>query len=100
MTGILKHGRICNPAFSLVVCALLLVCFFNPCSISAQESEASQQIFEEKLTSQELESLLAPIALYPDELLAQVLPASTVPLDVVKAARYQETHNNTNQASR
>ena len=30
-----------------------------------------------------LDSLLAPIALYPDQLLAQVLMASTYPLDVV-----------------
>ncbi|MGE5104615.1 MAG: DUF3300 domain-containing protein [Betaproteobacteria bacterium] len=37
---------------------------------------------------QEIEQLLAPIALYPDELLAQVLMASTYPLDVVSAERW------------
>src|ERR1700682_6102569 len=36
----------------------------------------------------ELDALLAPIALYPDELLAQVLMASTYPLEIVKAARF------------
>jgi len=36
----------------------------------------------------ELDQLLAPIALYPDELLAQVLMASTYPLEVVQAARF------------
>ena len=35
-----------------------------------------------------LDSLLAPIALYPDQLLAQVLMASTYPLEVVQAARF------------
>jgi hypothetical protein len=40
------------------------------------------------LTAQELDSLLAPIALYPDSLLSQVLMASTYPLDVVSAARW------------
>jgi hypothetical protein len=40
------------------------------------------------LTAQELDSLLAPIALYPDSLLSQVLMASTYPLDVVAAARW------------
>lgn len=36
----------------------------------------------------ELEQLLAPIALYPDALLAQVLEASARPLEVVEAARW------------
>src|SRR6202790_839896 len=36
----------------------------------------------------ELDALLAPIALYPDQLLAQVLMASTYPLEVVSAARF------------
>lgn len=38
-------------------------------------------------TAQELEQLLAPIALYPDALLALILPASTAPTDIVLAAR-------------
>ena len=38
--------------------------------------------------SEELEQMLAPIALYPDALLSQVLMASTYPLDVVKADRW------------
>lgn len=36
----------------------------------------------------ELDSLLAPIALYPDQLLAQVLMAATFPQDVTDAARF------------
>jgi hypothetical protein len=38
-----------------------------------------------------LESLVAPIALYPDPLLAEVLVASTYPLEVVQAARWLES---------
>ena len=37
---------------------------------------------------EELRKLVAPIALYPDELLAVVLPASTNPLQIVQAQRY------------
>jgi len=37
---------------------------------------------------EKLDSLLAPIALYPDQLLAQTLMAATYPLDVVAAARF------------
>ena len=41
-------------------------------------------------SQQELDRLLAPIALYPDALLAQVLMASTYPLEVVMAARWSK----------
>src|SRR6185437_7784642 len=37
---------------------------------------------------EEIEALVAPIALYPDPVLAQVLMASTYPLDIVHAARW------------
>ncbi|WP_045226595.1 DUF3300 domain-containing protein [Methyloterricola oryzae] len=39
----------------------------------------------------ELESLVAPIALYPDPLLAELLVASTYPLEVVQAARWLDS---------
>jgi hypothetical protein len=39
---------------------------------------------------EELEQIVAPIALYPDTLLAQVLMASTYPLEVVQAERWQK----------
>jgi hypothetical protein len=41
-------------------------------------------------SSEQLDALLAPIALYPDPLLAQVLMASTFPLEVVSASRWIE----------
>src|SRR6187399_2177747 len=43
-------------------------------------------------SQQELDRLLAPIALYPDALLAQVLMASTYPLEVVLAARWSKAN--------
>jgi hypothetical protein len=45
-------------------------------------------------TPEELDSLVAPIALYPDPLLAQVLAASTYPLDIVKANRWLKANPN------
>jgi hypothetical protein len=39
-------------------------------------------------SQEELDQLLAPIALYPDALLAQVLMASTYPLEIVAAERW------------
>jgi hypothetical protein len=41
---------------------------------------------------QELDQMLAPIALYPDSLLSQILMASTYPLEIVEAARWVKAH--------
>ena len=41
-----------------------------------------------EFSTEQLDALLAPIALYPDALLAQILMASTYPLQVVDAARW------------
>ena len=57
----------------------------------AQQDSASQAVVapaSKTFSQQELDQLLAPIALYPDALLAQVLMASTYPLEVVEAARW------------
>jgi len=42
------------------------------------------------LSPQQLDDLVAPIALYPDPLLSQVLVASTYPLEVVEAQQWQQ----------
>ena len=42
------------------------------------------------LSASELQELIGPIALYPDDLLAIILPASTYPLQIVQAARFLE----------
>ncbi|GAB2175981.1 DUF3300 domain-containing protein [Dongia sp. agr-C8] len=42
------------------------------------------------LSAEELHALVAPVAFYPDDLLAIVLPAATQPLQVVEAARFLE----------
>src|SRR5882757_2821808 len=46
----------------------------------------------ELLKPEQLEALVAPIALYPDELLANVLAASTYPLEVVQADRWAKAN--------
>jgi Protein of unknown function (DUF3300) len=43
---------------------------------------------------EELEAIVAPIALYPDPLVAQVLMASTYPLEVIQAARLMKAKPN------
>lgn len=56
-----------------------------PSPAVAQSTEAAQGF-----NTQQLDALLAPIALYPDPLLTQILMASTYPLQVVEAARWVE----------
>src|SRR6185503_19876432 len=41
---------------------------------------------------EEIEALVAPIALYPDSVLSQVLMASTYPLEIVHAARWVKSN--------
>jgi hypothetical protein len=45
---------------------------------------------------EQLDQLLAPIALYPDALLAQILMAATYPLEVVKADRWLQDPSHAN----
>lgn len=56
---------------------------------TAQTDETTEDAVaaEELLTQAEIETLVAPVALYPDTLLIQVLVASTFPLDIMKADR-------------
>ena len=46
------------------------------------------------LSAEQMDNLLAPIALYPDPLLAQVFPASTFVDQIDQAARWLRSHNN------
>ena len=46
-----------------------------------------------KQSPQELQQLVAPIALYPDALVAQVLAASTYPTEIVEADRWLQNHS-------
>src|SRR5262245_42352479 len=58
------------------------------------EQPQQQQPQQQTLTQQQVQQLVAPIALYPDALLAQVLTASTYPLEVTLAARWAEKNPN------
>ena len=49
---------------------------------------------DQLLKPEQLDALVAPIALYPDNLLSLVLMASTYPLEVVQADRWVREHKN------
>lgn len=69
-----------------LVCALLIAVAVRVTPVSARGTPPAAD--PPPLTAQQLEQLVAPIALYPDDLLSQVLMASTYPLEVVQAARW------------
>jgi hypothetical protein len=64
---------------TVLLCTVMAV----PPTVWAQEGK-SATVFK----SEELEQILAPIALYPDSLLSQIMMASTYPLEVVQAEHW------------
>ena len=61
-----------------------------PTAPATGQAATDQQPFSQE----QLDQLVAPIALYPDELFAQVLMAATYPLDVVQADRWVKANPN------
>ena len=72
---------------ALLLPALLLL--GGTVAAASAEGEVTVEAVE-PLSAEELGDLVAPIALYPDDLLAIVLPAATYPIQVVQAARFLE----------
>jgi hypothetical protein len=54
----------------------------------------TQQVPPQLLSPQQLNNLVAPIALYPDPLLGQILVASTYPLEIVEASQWLQRNKN------
>ncbi|MGH7354642.1 MAG: DUF3300 domain-containing protein, partial [Candidatus Rokuibacteriota bacterium] len=71
-----------------VLALLLIVAVALPVETVAQLSASPGAPPAAVFKPEELEQVAAPIALYPDPLVAQILMASTYPLEVVQAARF------------
>ncbi len=79
-------------------CALLSVLMLALTPVVAQQpppapATAAANPAAKTFSQQDLDQLLAPIALYPDPLLAQIFMASTYPLEVVQAARWAKENS-------
>ena len=59
---------------------------------AATPAAAGADADEPPLTADQLDSLVAPIALYPDDLLAQVLASSTYPLELMQLQQWMAKH--------
>ena len=89
-----------NTLRRLVLCAAPLILMWSFAAVPARAQDVTataatqpQTPAEEKLSEGQIEQLVAPIALYPDPLLTQVLMASTYPLEVVEAARWSQDNS-------
>ena len=84
---------------SLVVCMLCMALAMPaltqaPPAVSTSPLATTSGTEAKSFAQQELDQLLAPVALYPDALLAQVLMASTYPLEIVYADRWIKANPN------
>jgi len=78
----------------LTIAAVLAVVTFGNLEAFAQDAvPAPQSQVTAPFTAQQLDQMLAPIALYPDSLVAQILMAATYPLEVVEADRWLRDPN-------
>src|ERR1700744_3475870 len=73
--------------FKIAACVLAIAVAAIP--VSAQQAPPQLPPPGQPLSANQLDDLVAPIALYPDELLSQILVASTYPLEVVEAYQFQ-----------
>ena len=79
---------------SAFACALIFVT--SGCgAVATQEAQAATAsgIQPAQVNPEQLQQLVAPIALYPDELVAEVLAASTYPTEVVQANRWLQQNS-------
>jgi Protein of unknown function (DUF3300) len=77
-----------------LVCSLLVYFTTQVSSYGASgQSDEQSQAPAAQQSPQELQQLVAPIALYPDALVAQILAASTYPTEIVEADRWLQSHS-------
>jgi hypothetical protein len=80
--------KIAQHCVAVLCCALLVPGDAIPTTLSHRQATQSDQQEAANLPPDQLDSLVAPIALYPDPLLAQVLAASTYPLELVQLQQW------------
>jgi hypothetical protein len=71
-------------SFQVAMIWVLVLLLAVPATVFAQDAQGDSK----KFSREQLDQMMAPIALYPDSLLGQILMASTYPLEVVMADRW------------
>ena len=73
--------------------AWVLLGFGAVAQVPPPNAPPAQNAPQQLLSPDQLDDLVAPIALYPDQLLSQVLVACTYPLEVVEAQQWLQAHS-------
>jgi hypothetical protein len=88
----MKIRKMSKQIFVVVLCGLLVEFTAQPNAYGQSDNQPSPSSTVTQ-SAQELQQLVAPIALYPDALVAQVLAASTYPTQIVEADRWVQAHS-------
>ena len=86
-------SRLPKHPFARLLSVLLFALLLTPAVAAAQTDQGAAPA-PAPFNNEQLEQIVAPIALYPDPLVAQILMASTYPLEVVQAARFAKANAN------
>jgi hypothetical protein len=91
----MKKSKVAASSFAAVLLASILVAQQPPPPQGGvPPAPGGAPPAEQLLSPPQLEDLVAPIALYPDNLLSQILVASTYPLEVVEAQQWLQQNRN------
>lgn len=93
MSGLVQSVRLAMRRWAPIAASfgfLMLYPVAAPMAQEADQEEAAAPADENLLSADELRIVMAPIAFYPDDVLALVLPASTTGIQVVQAQRFLE----------
>src|SRR3954463_10366285 len=90
-----------NSAIAILLCLALLISVdpavaampLTPQETTADAKNPNTQSADAKIPNDQLDSLVAPIALYPDPLLSQILVASTYPLEIVQLSQWMQKNS-------
>ena len=86
--------------FRISALSCALITGLSACEVLAQDAAPPPQYAVQRApaTAETLQQLVAPIALYPDELVAQVLAAATYPTEIVEANRWLQQNSSLKDA--
>jgi hypothetical protein len=92
-------GNLAKPLCSTTLSLLLMINAAAPLEVHAQQPASGGYSGQRvPLSAQELQQLAAPIALYPDALVAQILAAATYPDQIAAAASWLQQNGNLNSS--
>jgi hypothetical protein len=82
------HRSLCSQIMAVTCSVLLINGSVPPLAQARSGQQAAALEAAPTIPNDQLDSLVAPIALYPDPLLAQVLAASTYPLEIIQLQQW------------